>query len=453
MALPAGVKQMGTFQGGKGDTGSLAFATAEKVPWTAEPKVTMVGPESNRGAHFELPLPLPGPETVSNDDANEALLLNPTKTQAAVVGLIGGATTPALAKREIVVYGHSYTIEPSSHSTDGQEFFNLIAAEADTTATTHGVSSSRAVQTSWDVNGQPPGSAAPGSKLFIVDTEANDFAHRIADGSYYNAWSVNVPELFGFGVSAILARLSARAVVEQSAGTTSGTWTREEAFEATSGGTFDYTLESGAYIDIPITITAADSGVAFVSLIWMKVANGRANATISVDGTVYETITHDPVVMPEMLVSGRAIFPSGTSIASFFDPVRVDGLSIGAHTIRVTHTGLTGHRLNVDSVLIQAASPEPVVWLRDQPPVAGRDQTLAIDNAKVAIYKANKVKGNAVTDPIFAQFPNVIVIEQADYLDAGSVSTTDGLHPNDKGNARMAQRIIRELSVRGENAD
>lgn len=442
----------------RGPVGSVDAAEPLTLPPGSPASAEISGPPEHRVLTVGIPegkRGLPGVNAVENDTAVATYLAAPdSESGQQLRATITDETTPPIAKRAIVVYGHSYTIAPSPHSTDGHEFFNLIAAASGSpSVVTHGVSSGRAVQTSWDVNGQPPGSAQPGTKLFIVDTEANDFAHRIANGSYYNAWSANVAPLFTFGVAAILARLSARAVVEQSEGTTTGTWTRNSPFIPASGGTFDYTTENGAYIDVPVTITAEDSGVVFVSLIWMAIANGRANVEISVDGTLYKTITHSPAVMPERLYSGR-VTPIGTGdVASFFDPVRVSGLTIGAHTIRIKHVGVTGHRLNVDSVLIQSASPEPVVWLRDQAPVAGRDLGLAIDDAKVAIYKANKAQGIAASDPIFAEFPNVIVIEQTDYLDAGSVSTTDGLHPNDKGNARMAQRIIRELAVRGENAD
>lgn len=89
MALPAGVTKLGQFKGSKGDTGSLAFATAEKVGWNENPDVEMVGPESNRGAHFKIPIPLPTPEAVNNDDATEALVKNPTKTNAALAQSFG----------------------------------------------------------------------------------------------------------------------------------------------------------------------------------------------------------------------------------------------------------------------------------------------------------------------------------------------------------------------------
>lgn len=89
MALPAGVTQLGTFKGAKGDTGSLAFAEAELVPWDEGAQVDMIGPESARGARFKIPMPLPSPEAVNNDDATEALLLTPTKTQAAARAALG----------------------------------------------------------------------------------------------------------------------------------------------------------------------------------------------------------------------------------------------------------------------------------------------------------------------------------------------------------------------------
>ncbi|WP_404475124.1 hypothetical protein [Microbacterium aerolatum] len=427
--------------------------SAESVPADAPAEVVMTGLDQDRKFAFKVPRGLPGVNGVENDAAVATYMAaEDSQTRQQLDATINLAAVPPLAKRSIVVYGHSYTIEPSPHSTDGHEFFNLIADQSGSpSVVTHGVSSSRATQTFYDVQGDAPGSAVPGSNLFILDTEANDFAHRsAANGSYYNPWPTQLARQFGWAVSAILARLSSRAVVEQSEGSTSGVWTRNAASAVASDGSFDFTTTPGAYIDIPVTITEEDSGVVFVMLLWTTTAG--ADAVISVDGTPYSTVVGSPTGDVIPLGSGRAV-PGGGALTQFFQPVRVSGLSIGAHTIRVAHAGVAGRYLDVDCALIQAASPEPVVWLRDQPPVAGRDQTLGINDAKVAIYKANKALGITETDPIFAQFPNVIVIEQTDYLDAGSVSTTDGLHPNDKGNARMAARIMRALALRGQNAD
>jgi len=88
MALPAGVQKLGEFKGAKGDTGSLAFATAETVPWSEGADVQMVGPQSARGAHFKIPMALPTPETVNNDEATAALILSLTKTLAALESLV-----------------------------------------------------------------------------------------------------------------------------------------------------------------------------------------------------------------------------------------------------------------------------------------------------------------------------------------------------------------------------
>lgn len=72
MALPAGVTRLGTFKGDKGetgDTGTLAFATAESVPAGDSAAVEMLGPVSNRGAHFKIPRGLPGVNAVPADEA------------------------------------------------------------------------------------------------------------------------------------------------------------------------------------------------------------------------------------------------------------------------------------------------------------------------------------------------------------------------------------------------
>lgn len=89
MALPVGVTQLGAFKGAKGDkglTGSLAFATAETVPADQPASVEMVGPESNRGAHFEIPRGLPGVNAVANDEATATYIAAPDSDTAAALG-------------------------------------------------------------------------------------------------------------------------------------------------------------------------------------------------------------------------------------------------------------------------------------------------------------------------------------------------------------------------------
>ncbi|WP_404474870.1 hypothetical protein [Microbacterium aerolatum] len=69
----------------KGDTGVLANLDVELLPWGEQPYAEMTGPESHRGAIVHIPMPMPGPETVNNDDATELLVKNPTKTRAAML--------------------------------------------------------------------------------------------------------------------------------------------------------------------------------------------------------------------------------------------------------------------------------------------------------------------------------------------------------------------------------
>lgn len=463
MALPAGLAAMGSFKGPKGNTGVLATLGVELLPWDAEPYGEMTGPEAHRGAIVHIPMPLPGPETVNNDDATELLLLNPTKTQAATVGLIDEATAavvnrideatkPAMATEAIEVFGHSYTVSPSPHATPGHEFFKLLAAKAGAASvTTFGVSSGRAVQTFLDMQARGPGSAVHGTRLFIIDSEANDFANKDASGNYYNPYAAGIARQFGWSVRAMFARLSARVVVEQAAGTASGTWVRNFASTTASGGTIDATTSVGAYIEIPLTITADDSGVAYAMLAHPDTVATAAPVGISIDGAAYTTVP--ALATPAVKVySGR-----GAGIVTVqYQPVKISGLAPGAHVIRLTHAGTAGQYLHIDCVLVQAASPEPIVYLRDQAPVAGRGASTplgVITEARRNVYLANKALSDVELVTIFPEFPNVIPIDHNEYLDAGSLSATDGLHPNDRGNARIAEKIFRELSVRGQNAD
>lgn len=88
MGLPFGLSPIAYIKGDKGNTGSLAFATAETVPWSQGASVDMVGPESARGAHFKIPMSLPTPETVNNDEATAALILSLTETREAIERLV-----------------------------------------------------------------------------------------------------------------------------------------------------------------------------------------------------------------------------------------------------------------------------------------------------------------------------------------------------------------------------
>lgn len=121
MALPAGVTKLGSFRGGKGDkgdTGSLAYATAETIPAGESASVTMIGPESNRGAHFQVPRGLPGANAVENDAAvAEYVAGEDTQVHgalAAKLGVLNARTAGADMRkaadetsRTIAVTGHS----------------------------------------------------------------------------------------------------------------------------------------------------------------------------------------------------------------------------------------------------------------------------------------------------------------------------------------------------------
>lgn len=103
MVLPIGVKKLGSFKGLTGDTGVLADLTVNLLPWDADPYAEMTGPDAYRGARIHIPMPLPGPETVNNDDATELLVQNPTKTSAAIVAKVGHETVEPSNAEDLTV--------------------------------------------------------------------------------------------------------------------------------------------------------------------------------------------------------------------------------------------------------------------------------------------------------------------------------------------------------------
>ena len=92
MGLPIGGRGLGRAKGNKGDTGTIAYATAETVPSDQPASVEMVGPASNRGAHFKVPRGLSA--LTSSDDAALAAIVAAaeTATGQALRDLIGDRT-------------------------------------------------------------------------------------------------------------------------------------------------------------------------------------------------------------------------------------------------------------------------------------------------------------------------------------------------------------------------
>lgn len=72
-----GVTHVANIKGAKGDkgnTGVLAYVTAETVPADQPASAAMVGPEDNRGAHIQVPRGLPGLNAVPTDEAVSVML-------------------------------------------------------------------------------------------------------------------------------------------------------------------------------------------------------------------------------------------------------------------------------------------------------------------------------------------------------------------------------------------
>lgn len=369
----------------------------------------------------------------------------------AVTGLVAPDPATGTASRlwleaiPIKVYGHSYAASPGQACTSGAEFFNRVKARAFApSATSYGKGGGRAVETFFDLLNQNTASANVGSTwaagtkaVALVDTETNDFACMGSAGTYYQTMTARGAKQVGWAVRGALAVLTAAARIESSAGTFSGTWTTSSLVRA-SGGTFSYTTQPGAYIDIPVTITSAHSGTVHLLLFWSTAAG--ATAEIKVDGVVNQTINPGSPAW-ESVYSGRS--GAANPIDNGIQPVKISGLAVGSHTIRVTHAGASGTFLDVDCVLIAAQNPVPVVYYRDPTPLAIGGRTAG----NVTTWQNNKTLCNPDILAALADFPTVTAIDHGSYLDAASLSYSDGIHPNDRGMKRIAAATLDALAA------
>jgi len=231
---------------------------------------------------------------------------------------------------------------------------------------------------------------------------------------------------------AAFALISSESRVEQSAATFTGTWTNT-AFSAgsASGGTFAYTTTVGAAADFSVTPAQSGplAGKVFVLLNKFStelVAAGMATINVQVDGGTATPVTVTPWE--------RYVGLSSINIDSVWDcvpvTVPIDG---AAHSVKLTHAGSAGQRMDIDCVLIPSVDPNPIAVMGcDTPPVTHAG---VFDAAGVKAWTFNIPLVQNAIKTIMTEFPNTIWVPST--MSTNGLSSFDGLHPNDRG---MAQR-------------
>lgn len=357
------------------------------------------------------------------------------------------AATPAVsyasfAGSDLYVYGHSYTVDPGIRCTAGSEFYKTVATRhAFDSVTTYGVSSSRLIQLYHDVVGQCPQTPKTGSTwtpsrsgVAIVDCESND-AYNYDGSSTCVGLTTKAVGNYGDTLRAVLAFLSAASRAEAEAGTTSGTWTHHSADARWSNSDNLSTIAQNAYIDIPIT--AESNGVAYVITYIFSGTSKSGAFDVLVDGVVATSVAAGTGLFEqEKTARGSATYTIGVQVT------KLEGLSAGAHTIRVKKTDAdTAAGVYVDCVLPQSDTPSPILVILDPDTRSDASSPSApATSGNRATFMANLDLLDPKITMVVGEFANAELVAPA-WVPTTHLSAIDGLHPIDAGMDLMADAI------------
>lgn len=124
--------------------------------------------------------------------------------------------------------------------------------------------------------------------------------------------------------------------------------------------------------------------------------------------------------------TAAATINTGGFRTAFTGALRLAGYGAGAHTVRVTTNGPA----TVSGVLIPNPAPPTIVWFRP-----GQYTFNAV------ISQPLRVSYLAACSAILAGYPSVVPVDVDSLWDPTTMLAPDGVHPNDKGNGYIANRI------------
>lgn len=293
------------------------------------------------------------------------------------------------------------------------------------------------------------GSYWPGTSdrqgIVVLDTLFNDIAHYPTMVSPVSPTLITTANTYyKDGCSGMLrlalAYATAESRIEQDAGTFTGTWISTAAASApSSGGSLATASQVGAAVEFSVTPPQYGplAGTVFVAINKLSPDVGVGEpATIEVQVDGGTATPYDPSPWEQYLgTSGAAVQAIGDAITV---TVPVDG---EAHSVKLTHAGSAGQRMIVDCVLIPSEEPNPTAVMgRERPPNVDY-----YDADEVANWKANAALLLPALRSVVAEFPNAIYVPST--VTANGLVSTDGIHPNDRGQAQQANDLVVALEA------
>jgi hypothetical protein len=347
------------------------------------------------------------------------------------------------------VYGHSYTTNPGSQNTPGEEWMRELAADLQSPSwRTFGIGSSRMIDTYSDIARQAPRSPVPSSAwdarrggVVVLQSEFNDMINPAGLSRDARRQSTQSVMNYEQTLYAALALLSSDQRHDWSTATSRGTW-RTSAGPAYLGGSLVYTTQYRAYREMRVNVGASGTVWLITWEVSSRVGNPRTGITrVAVDG---RNVTGIPVRTAswEAVMSRRGggymhnVGPRATLIT---------GLTPGTHTIRVTKDDPGPGAVYLDQLTVMAADPVPVVVVKDPPAYLPASSYTAASGPTI---NANRRLLHPVIDAVTGHrmFPHVVTatlegIQPQHY-------SADGIHLSDVGmefEASQLEQVIRDL--------
>ena len=319
----------------------------------------------------------------------------------------------------IFAYGHSYVAGVVGMART--KWVDRLKSELEMgTLTNNGVSGQLAVNSAVSMLTGASAWTPNTTGMVIIETGIND--NRLIGNT---TRGVSAFER-AVGVMVNLAR--AASLAQQTTGAfTGGGWTQAFTNANASGGTVAYNTNVGQYVEFTVSGTEFTVGT-------MKNIVGYAAGTFVVKegSTVLATFSCDPGT-----TGGPAEY---APILSAPDYVRITGLSSGSHTIRIECT--VAGTIWVDYITVPMAAPPTVVLVADP------------HLADYSGYSPYNIGSTAAQDAytqalrnVAALYPTgeVIVVDANSGWTPATMVSSDDVHPNDRGAAKIAATVADAL--------
>lgn len=359
--------------------------------------------------------------------------------------LVLGPQTTGKANVPLTVYGHSFTTSPGQKCTSGAEFFKVLTTNLRLfNWTTYGVSGHRLIEQAYAaIGGAFLGAsasavvpAAPGG-IYIIDALFNDYVNPATAGSFTPS-ALSTGQITGIcnSLTAMLCLMSGAGRAEQPTAAPAG-WSVSTSGTsgAYSGGQCLYGNTAAAAVTDTPTVPA--SGTLWALSYQNDPTNAaQATAVDSIGGTTVGTFNAATAPAYASLRSGdQAVTYTSAPVIT-----TLTNCPVGAQTVTLTKDNTAGY-FDPDCLIIPWTTPPLILVVLDPLPITGTPATAPVFNSpELATISANKTALDTAIKNTCAAWSNVVVLDTS-AMPTSSHSYADGIHPNDRGMAWLADNV------------